>query len=532
MQLVRLVALRARSRAVAIVLLGLLGCGGNESTGPEAREVVSLGLSTITASAPSLIADGVSSAIVTVVLNDSLGHPIGRSAGVVALYTSAGSLSTVTDRADGTYKAVLTAPTKTGTAVLRATLDGNKVEDGVSIALTAGTLSLANSSLAPGDSIAPGNGRSVTAIMLHLRDANGNYTDLGVESVTLASTAGTLSGAVRIGPGFYLASLTASTVFETAVVTATVNAQRLPTASVRFQGNYWMPRKPLPAYLQGLGVAVDRGILYAIGGGGAGGADWPTTYSSKMYAYDPGTELWTPRASMESARVELGTATIDGIVYAVGGYGPAVLSSMEAYDPGTDRWTPRTPMPTPRRGLAVGVVDGILYAIGGKPGSDFARVLSVVEAYDPVTNRWSARAPMPTARTNIGVAVVDGVIYAIGGFAPTRALRTVEAYDPKTDRWTTKAPLPGAYGQYALGVGVMNNRLYAIGGIEGYSPGNRVDVYDPATDRWRTTISMPSERGAMGVGVIDGLLYAVGGADDDNIYALVEALTAPLIGEP
>ena len=78
---------------------------------------------------------------------------------------------------------------------------------------------------------------------------------------------------------------------------------------------------------------------------------------------------WTRKADMPTARVDLRTCDVNGIIYAIGGRRIGeILQTVEAYDPETDTWTKKSDMPTPRQGLSVSVVDGIIYAIGGYDG--------------------------------------------------------------------------------------------------------------------------------------------------------------------
>jgi len=97
--------------------------------------------------------------------------------------------------------------------------------------------------------------------------------------------------------------------------------------------------------------------------------------------------------------------------------------------PATSRATARALLPTPRTNLATASVDGLLFAVGGNNGD--GPWLSVVESYDPASNLWSAKAPMPTPRTMLGVAATSIYIYAVGGGNSTDArLPTVEKYRP------------------------------------------------------------------------------------------------------
>jgi hypothetical protein len=212
---------------------------------------------------------------------------------------------------------------------------------------------------------------------------------------------------------------------------------------------------------------------------------------------------WTTKTPMPTASDAAGAASIDGIVYAVGGGDVSCnpYSTVEAYDPATDTWTTKAPMPTPRYQLAVVAVNQILYAIAGggfcNPGYDQA----TVEAYNPATDTWTTKASMPAAVDTPSADVINGIIYVVGG----RYQSAVYAYNPATDTWTTKAAVtPFREGGAAA---AMNGILYWTGGSD-----SSVDAYDPVTDSWtRKASSMPTPRSAPGVGVINCKLYFVGG---------------------
>src|SRR5439155_8125934 len=102
-----------------------------------------------------------------------------------------------------------------------------------------------------------------------------------------------------------------------------------------------------------------------------------------------------------------------------------VFGTVEAYAPGSDTWTPRASMPTARYALSTSVVNGVIYAVGGYHNGINAGAVGTVEAYDPVSNTWTPKASMPTARGWLSTSVVDGVIYAVGGsLDPAVALDT------------------------------------------------------------------------------------------------------------
>ena len=233
-----------------------------------------------------------------------------------------------------------------------------------------------------------------------------------------------------------------------------------------------------------------------------------------------GDGTWVSEASMSAPRAGHAVGVVNGILYAVGGYGSRTV---EVYGQVGLTWTPKASMSAPRGGHAVGVVNGILYAVGGY--NYIGNQLATVEAYDPATNTWTPKASMPTPRGSHAVGVVNGILYAVGGWNGINPVATVEAYDPVTNTWTPKASLPIPLSD--LAVGVVNGILYAVGGWNGISDVATVEAYDPVTNTWTLKPSMSTPREGHAVGVVDGTLYAVGGQNGSGLLATVEAYTPP-----
>lgn len=65
-------------------------------------------------------------------------------------------------------------------------------------------------------------------------------------------------------------------------------------------------------------------------------------------------------------------------------------------------------------------LDGVLYAVGGECAladtQDDTLYLHCVELYDPVRKRWESKPNMKLARSFVAVASVGGHLYAIGNF--------------------------------------------------------------------------------------------------------------------
>lgn len=80
--------------------------------------------SSITATDPTILADGTSSTTLTVVLRDAAGRPLPGGGDTVAVATSAGSVSPTVDNGDGTYSATLTSSVTAGTGRLSFSVNG------------------------------------------------------------------------------------------------------------------------------------------------------------------------------------------------------------------------------------------------------------------------------------------------------------------------------------------------------------------------------------------------------------------------
>ncbi|MBY0537513.1 MAG: T9SS type A sorting domain-containing protein [Chitinophagaceae bacterium] len=83
-----------------------------------------------------IIANGVSTANITVQLKDGNGVNLTASGGVVVITTSYGSIGTVTDNNNGTYSAVLTSATAYGSALITYTLNGSSGSNSVTVLFT------------------------------------------------------------------------------------------------------------------------------------------------------------------------------------------------------------------------------------------------------------------------------------------------------------------------------------------------------------------------------------------------------------
>jgi len=90
------------------------------------------------------------------------------------------------------------------------------------------------------------------------------------------------------------------------------------------------------------------------------------------------------------------------------------------------------------------------------------------------------------------------------------------------DNWAEKADMPTA--RYGLCSGIVNGKLYAIGGAEDLEVSAIVEEYDPQTNKWMKKADMPTKRLFCSASVVDGKIYVMGGYEtkDKTVSAVEE----------
>jgi adhesin/invasin len=141
----------------------------------------------------------------------------------VALTTTLGTLGPVTDHADGTYAAVLTAGTDAGTATVTGTLGGEAIADRATVEFTADEASPNTATITADPTEIVADGVATSTITVRLFDGNGNPVTTGGDAVALTTTLGTLGPVTDHADGTYAAVLTAGTTTGTATVTGRLN---------------------------------------------------------------------------------------------------------------------------------------------------------------------------------------------------------------------------------------------------------------------------------------------------------------------
>jgi hypothetical protein len=260
---------------------------------------------------------------------------------------------------------------------------------------------------------------------------------------------------------------------------------------------------------QGAG-AVEFKYLYVVGGRLRG----RTLRSVERFSFD--SQLWEECPHMIENRGSHGAASVDGVLFSIGGGGfRSNLSSCEAFD--GENWTCVAPLAVSRHALAV--VDGtynsqkVVYSVGG--WIDGKECSKVVERYNPKGNTWETVAPLNEARKLHGVASFEcgdssSKLYTFGGNcdSPAWHTNTAEVYDPVANSWSYIAPMPATGGSAAASI-----QPYVFV----FLFGKYVLRYDPVSNSYVKLSNLPLlEWHCFDVTVIQGTthIYVLGGVSN------------------
>ncbi|MGO4409890.1 MULTISPECIES: Kelch repeat-containing protein [unclassified Brevundimonas] len=151
--------------------------------------------------------------------------------------------------------------------------------------------------------------------------------------------------------------------------------------------NRWETARPAPMARNSAAGAVLDGRLYV-----AGGRAVESGGTGRMDRYDPAGDRWDMLAPIPASPATgrqvgggLAMAAADGRLVAFGGEwfegrSGGVFAETWIYDPARDVWAAGPAMRTPRHGLAGASVNGVVYAIGGGEVASGGKASYLVEA--------------------------------------------------------------------------------------------------------------------------------------------------------
>ena len=286
-----------------------------------------------------------------------------------------------------------------------------------------------------------------------------------------------------------------------------------------YTADHWVAKADMPTARRGLVTATVNGIIYAIGGRGTSETNLRT-----VEAFNPSGNLlfkWSTKTQLPAPRAwPSGAQTINGKIYVVGGLNADgdATRTLYVYNPATNTWATKAQLPVASWAGGSGVINGKLYVV--TPGATASRL----HRYDPATNTWTARAQGPGGHYYAVVGVIGGKLYLAGTMNADESPSTqVAMYDPATNSWTDRAALDGL--QLGASGRVIGERLYLVGGMSSLN-GSAIPnlrVYNPATNAWVSKSYMQIPRTFLSAAASNGVLYAIGGLSGPNVLRTNEA---------
>jgi N-acetylneuraminic acid mutarotase len=182
---------------------------------------------------------------------------------------------------------------------------------------------------------------------------------------------------------------------------------------------------------------------------------------------------------------------------------------------GMNEWLSAADTPQGTRYHAVAEHGGYIFQFGGE--TDWWTGTTAVNRYDMASDTWTAAASLPIATYAMDAVTIGDLIYIPGGSDDTTDIRlggtflnTLRIYDPVADSWSTGAAMPAPLaGASAV---AYDGLLYVIGGLQNDgTAANTLYIYDPGTDSWTTGASMAEARSLSAAAAIDGKIYIAGG---------------------
>lgn len=177
----------------------------------------------------------------------------------------------------------------------------------------------------------------------------------------------------------------------------------------RFDGVSWHAEHPLPHPRYALAAVVFDDHLVVLGGDDGGDNRLAT-----VVQYTEGQ--WTKLPSMTVGRYGCGVASLNGILYVVGGLSnTAHHASVERFD-GT-LWKVVAFMPTTSYGITAGVYNGNLFAFGGVDSGTYQTVKYLDAAFKLTQDetRMTSAPSMKTPRFSPSVVLVSSKLCVLGG---------------------------------------------------------------------------------------------------------------------
>ncbi|KAG5199898.1 hypothetical protein JEQ12_006377 [Ovis aries] len=159
--------------------------------------------------------------------------------------------------------------------------------------------------------------------------------------------------------------------------------------------NTWASVAPLPEAVSSAAVAPCAGRLYVIGGAGQDGVS-----TNKVQCFDSKEDRWSLRSPAPFSQRCLDAVSLENTIYVVGG----LMSKIFTYDPGTDVWGEAAVLPSPVESCGVTVCDGKVHILGGR--DDHGESTDRVFTFDPSSGQVEAQPSLQRCTSSHGCVTI------------------------------------------------------------------------------------------------------------------------------
>ncbi|MGC1515745.1 MAG: malectin domain-containing carbohydrate-binding protein, partial [Maribacter sp.] len=155
--------------------------------------------------------------------------------------------------------------------------------------------------------------------------------------------------------------------------------------------NSWALGAPMPTPVTHMGLAVVNDEVWILAGFIG---NHPGVATEKVQIYNTQSNTWREGPALPNRRGSGAASFYNGKIHFFGGLMPDRKTDVGehfVFDPNNPNlgWQALAPLPNPRNHLSAATVDGLIYAIGGQYGHDAGvNDQKFLHAFDPMTNAW------------------------------------------------------------------------------------------------------------------------------------------------
>jgi len=268
--------------------------------------------------------------------------------------------------------------------------------------------------------------------------------------------------------------------------------------------------------------ALHHGAIWIAGGFTRLGA------TERVVVFDIGRNAWRDGPTLPTPSHHVHLASLNGELWAIGGFMGGMTRTQWICTPRAlklagDGWIEGPALPKPIGEAAPIVHQDRIHLIGGRsPGGTANQAWedqADVDDHFVIASgetAWGRAAPLPLAR-NSAAGVSDGErVHVISGRTVANGQTPKhDIYDPRTGQWSEGPAFPEPRG--GLAGAFVRGRIVAGGG-EIFDPGSVGDAlyaFDTAQG-WSRFETLPTPRHGHGFVAADGVLYALGGAQQPS----------------